>query len=1086
MKNRKKLDYLAKCFMLTLVFLFSSTLTVMAQSQKKKFTGKVIEVSGEPVVGATVVVKGTTIGTVTDYDGNYTIDAPSDSKLVFSYLGMTSQEVNAENAKIIKLQNDSQEIDEVVVVAYGTAKKNTFTGALAVVDNSRLNTAQVSNVSTALQGAAAGVQVSTPSGQPGEGASIRVRGVGSINASSSPLFVIDGVPFDGDLSSINPSDIESMVVLKDAASAALYGSRAGNGVVMITTKGGASERPAQVNVRATAGWSKRAVKPIELLGTNDWVQLRWEALRNGYMDNNKNLSLLDAGKRASSELISDMGINPYGTKYPQPVDENGKLLPGLNPLWNDNWEEAMIGTGERYEVNANISGGSKQTQYFISAGHLNEKGITLGSGFTRTSVRSNINNQTTKWMKVLLNLSYSNSKTDYNDSQDSNVGNALSYGMSMPSFYPIYKRNPETGEYLFDKNGNKIYDFGPYRTSSFATNNQVASLPMSKDQSKRDLVSVRGSIELDFGQMGEKMMVLNGLKFKTTYSTDISIRNNHGYSPSYTILSTVGPDGQKEVVQDLQNTSASRSTSLVKSYTFNNILTYSKEIKKDHLISLMAGQEIYGYYSEYNGGSRKSFPLPGVQEPDAGSVVSGFRGYSNKFNLAGFLGRAEYNYQGKYNLSGSYRRDGSSKFHPKHRWGNFWSVGASWNMAKESFMSGIEDVDMLKWRVSYGAQGNQELSGYYPYQSVYESGQVGNAPGLYINTLANKDLTWETNLNFNIGVDFSFFNSRLRGSAEYFQRSSKDLLYGLDLASSSGYSSILSNIGAMKNNGVEIDLKGTIFTTKNFGLDLGLNIAHYRNKITSFPVKKGVQSGTKFLVEGGDIYAFKLVEWAGNTKDGEPLYDRTKAGEIVEVRKASAGEPSWYLFDENGKKYKSTQYSTASTYYRQNMGSALPKVYGGLNLDFRVYDFTITALFSYSLGGKLYATDYLGNYSYGTSKGRPLAKEMLNRWTPENQDTDLPRLTTKSLQDSYLSQSSKHLYNGSYGRLKNLAVTYNVPSEFLKKIKMSNASVFFQGENLFTIFGEKGIDPESGGLNGTTSYRYPAVKTCSFGVNLTF
>lgn len=1086
MKNRKKLDYLAKCFMLTLVFLFSSTLTVMAQSQKKKFTGKVIEVSGEPVVGATVVVKGTTIGTVTDYDGNYTIDAPSDSKLVFSYLGMTSQEVNAENAKIIKLQNDSQEIDEVVVVAYGTAKKNTFTGALAVVDNSRLNTAQVSNVSTALQGAAAGVQVSTPSGQPGEGASIRVRGVGSINASSSPLFVIDGVPFDGDLSSINPSDIESMVVLKDAASAALYGSRAGNGVVMITTKGGASERPAQVNVRATAGWSKRAVKPIELLGTNDWVQLRWEALRNGYMDNNKNLSLLDAGKRASSELISDMGINPYGTKYPQPVDENGKLLPGLNPLWNDNWEEAMIGTGERYEVNANISGGSKQTQYFISAGHLNEKGITLGSGFTRTSVRSNINNQTTKWMKVLLNLSYSNSKTDYNDSQDSNVGNALSYGMSMPSFYPIYKRNPETGEYLFDKNGNKIYDFGPYRTSSFATNNQVASLPMSKDQSKRDLVSVRGSIELDFGQMGDKMMVLNGLKFKTTYSTDISIRNNHGYSPSYTILSTVGPDGQKEVVQDLQNTSASRSTSLVKSYTFNNILTYSKEIKKDHLISLMAGQEIYGYYSEYNGGSRKSFPLPGVQEPDAGSVVSGFRGYSNKFNLAGFLGRAEYNYQGKYNLSGSYRRDGSSKFHPKHRWGNFWSVGASWNMAKESFMSGIEDVDMLKWRVSYGAQGNQELSGYYPYQSVYESGQVGNAPGLYINTLANKDLTWETNLNFNIGVDFSFFNSRLRGSAEYFQRSSKDLLYGLDLASSSGYSSILSNIGAMKNNGVEIDLKGTIFTTKNFGLDLGLNIAHYRNKITSFPVKKGVQSGTKFLVEGGDIYAFKLVEWAGNTKDGEPLYDRTKAGEIVEVRKASAGEPSWYLFDENGKKYKSTQYSTASTYYRQNMGSALPKVYGGLNLDFRVYDFTITALFSYSLGGKLYATDYLGNYSYGTSKGRPLAKEMLNRWTPENQDTDLPRLTTKSLQDSYLSQSSKHLYNGSYGRLKNLAVTYNVPSEFLKKIKMSNASVFFQGENLFTIFGEKGIDPESGGLNGTTSYRYPAVKTCSFGVNLTF
>lgn len=1086
MKNRKILDFLMKSLTLTLLFLFSSAL-VFAQSQKVKFSGKVVETTGEPIVGATVIVKGTTIGTVTDYDGNYSIDAPANAKLVFSYLGMTSKEVDGTHAKVVELNNDTQQIDEVVVVAYGTAKKNTFTGALAVVDNSRLNTAQVSNVSTALQGAAAGVQVSSPSGQPGEGASIRVRGVGSINASSSPLFVIDGVPFDGDLSSINPADIESLVVLKDAASAALYGSRAGNGVVMITTKGGASERPAQVNVRATAGWSKRAVKPIELLGTNDWVELRWEAIRNGYLDNNKNMTMEEAAQKASNELVSDMGINPYGTKYPTPVGLDGKLLPGLNPLWNDNWDEAMIGTGERYEVMANISGGSKQTQYFVSAAHLNEKGITLGSGFSRTSVRANINNQTTKWMKVLLNLSYSNSKTDYNDSQDSNVGNALSYGMSMPSFYPIYKRNPETGEYLYDKDGKKIYDFGPYRTSSFATNNQVASLPMSKDQSKRDLVSVRGALEFDFGKMSESLSVLDGLKFKTTYSSDINIRNNHSYSPSFVALDVLGPDNQKEVAQQLQNTSASRSTSVIRSYTFNNILTYNKEIKKDHIISLMAGQEIYGYMNEYNGGSTKSFPLPGIQEPDGGSVVSGFSGYSNRFNLAGFLGRAEYNYQGKYNLSTSFRRDGSSKFHTDHRWGNFWSVGAAWNMAKENFMSSIEAVDLLKWRISYGAQGNQELSGYYPYQSVYESGQVGNAPGLYINTLANRDLTWETNLNFNVGADFSFFNSRLRGSVEYFQRSSKDLLYGLDLPSSSGYSSILSNIGAMKNNGVEIDLKGTVFTTKHLGLDLGLNIAHYRNKITSFPVKKGVQSGTKFLIEGGDIYAFKLVEWAGNTVQGEPLYDlNIKTGEIFEVRKANAGEASWYLFDENGKKYKSTQYSTASTYCRQDMGSALPKVYGGITMDFRVYDFTISALFSYSLGGKLYATDYLGNYSYGTSKGRPLAKDMLNRWTPENQNTDLPRLTTATVKESFSSQSSRHLYNGSYGRMKNLAVTYNIPSEFLKRMKMVNASVFFQGENLFTIFGEKGIDPESGGLNGTTSYRYPAVKACSFGVNLTF
>lgn len=1083
MNSKVNLAFKAKSLFLTSALLLSTTM-VDAQVQKKKITGKVVEANGEPVIGATVVVKGTTIGTVTDIDGNYTLDVPTDAKLIFSYIGLASKELDANHAKVVELANETQQIDEVVVVAYGTAKKNTFTGALAVVDNNRLNTAQVSNVTNALQGAAAGVQVTNSSGQPGEAAAIRVRGVGSINASSSPLYVIDGVPFDGDLSSINPSDIESLVVLKDAASAALYGSRAGNGVVMITTKNGGKEKAPQVNIRATAGWSKRAVKPIELMGTNDWVELRWEALRNGYMDNN--LSMEDAAIKASAELIDDMGINPYGSRYPQPVGTDGKLISGLNPLWNDNWDEAMIGTGERYEINANVSGGSKQTQYFVSAGHLNEKGITLGSGFARTSVRANITNQTTDWLKLLLNLSYSNSKTDFNDSQDSNVGNALSYGMNMPGFYPIYKRNPETGEYLFDKDGNKMHDFGPYRTSSFATNNQLASLPLSKDQRKRDLISVRGALDFDIAKIADVLSVLDGLKFKTTYSNDVSIRNNHSYSPSFSVLGSVGPDGQKEVAQNLQNTSASRSTLTVRSYTFNNILTYNKEINTDHVIALMAGQEIYGYTREYNGGSTRSFPLPGVQEPDAGSVVSGFNGYSDKFTLAGFLGRAEYNYQGKYNLSASYRRDGSSKFHPKHRWGNFWSVGAAWNMAKEAFMENVENVDLLKWRVSYGAQGNQELSEYYPYQSVYQSGQIGNSPALYINTLANKDLTWETNLNFNIGVDFSFFNSRLRGSAEYFQRSSKDLLYGLDLASSSGYSSILSNIGAMKNNGIEIDLKGTVFTTKNLALDLGINMAHYRNKITSFPVKKGVQSGTKFLIEGGDIYAFKLVEWAGNTKDGEQLYDRNSAGEIVEARLANAGEPAWYLFDENGKRYKTNKYSTASVNDRQNMGSALPKLYGGINFDFKVYDFTISALFSYSLGGKLYATDYLGNYSYGTSKGRPLAQEMINRWTPENQDTDLPRLTTKSISESFSSQSSRHLYDGSYGRLKNFAVTYNIPQTVLKKVKMANASVFFQGENLFTIFGTEGIDPESGGLNGTTSYRYPAVKTCSFGVNMTF
>ncbi len=1052
---------------------------VMAQQETVK--GTVVDEQGFPVIGAVVQVKGTSTGTATDIDGNYVINANPDDILVISYIGMKTREMSPSEAKIVTLSEESQNLEEVVVVAYGTAKKNTFTGALAVVDNERLNTAQVSNVSTALQGAAAGVQVTTASGQPGAAATVRIRGVGSINASSSPLYVVDGIPFDGDLSSINPSDIESMVVLKDAASAALYGSRAGNGVVMITTKTGSKDQKPKVNIRATYGMTSRAVNELELLGTDQWAELRWEALRNGFMDNG--VTAEEAAKRASAGLIDDMGINPWGSKFPQPVGLDGKLDPNAKLLWDDNWGDEMIGRGARAEINANISGGSKNTQYFLSAGHLDEKGITLGSGFQRTSVRTNLTNQTFSWLKSTLNLGYSHSTTDFNDSQDSNVGNALSYGMNVPSFYPIYKRNPETGAYLYDSQGKKIFDYGPYRTNSFATNNQIASLPLSKNQTKRDLISVRGSLDFDLGKIYQP---LEGLAFKTQYSTDISLSHNHTYNPAFKTLETVGEDGQYEVGQDLQNTSASRYDATVKSYTFNNILSYRKDINEDHSIGLMAGHEMYGYDYTYNGGSTQSFPLPGIQEPDAGSTVTKYSAYSDRFTLLGLLGRAEYTYQQRYNVSASFRRDGSSKFSKENRWSNFWSVGTAWNIEREVFMQDVSWVNHLKLRASYGAQGNQELSSYYPSQEIYEPGQIGNSPGIYIKDLSNTDLTWETNLNTNIGIDFVLLNNRLSGTFEYFQRQSKDLLYGLDLPSSSGYSYVLSNVGAMRNNGFEFELKGSLVQNKNIGVDLGINLSHYRNKITAFPVEDGIQSGTKFLKEGSDIYAFNLVEWAGNTTSQEPLYDRNGAGQIVEVRKAIGGEPSWYLVGDDGKKYRTTQYATASSSDRQNMGSAIPDLYGGVNLDVRLWDFTISAMMAYSIGGKLYSADYLGNYNSGTSKGRPLASAMINRWTPENPNSDLPRLSTSDLNYTYSSQSSAHLHNASYARLKNLAVTYNLPQKALKKLHMSNGSVFVQGENLFTLFGQDGIDPESGGINGVTSFRYPAVKTVSFGVNLTF
>lgn len=1026
-----------KCKCLILFFLQFVMSSGWAQSIH--VTGKVSSL-GEGLPGVTVTVKGDPSGTITDMDGKYSIRVKADATLVFSYIGYRTMEVSVNRQKVIdvELQEEAQALEEVVIsVPYGTVKKSSFTGSAGYVGAQTLEKAQVSSVTKALQGTVAGLQSFSSSGQPGSDATIYIRGVGSVNASSTPLYVVDGVPYDGSLSSIASSDIASITVLKDAASAALYGSRAANGVIMITTKQGEKDTHPTIELNMKYGFSSRAREDYKQLNTNQYFELYWEALRNFRMDSG--YSAEEAAQYASENLTGRLGINPYGSAYPNPVGLDGKLVAGATPLWNDDWDDALQQNAHYTDLNVRVSGGSKTSSYFLSAGYLDDQGAYIESGFKRYTLRANVVSDIRPWLQLGLNVSATHSIQDYPKQDDSTISNVVLFGRNVPSFYPIYERDLNTGEYLLDEEGNRIFDYGNYRASSYAKYNLLASLPHDLSRIKRDAASLRGYVQLT---------PFKGFSYKLSLNVDYDNRINHDYSnPSYGPSSITGGGVGKENI---------RTTGM----TFNNVVNYEHVFNNLHTVRVMAGQEYYEYNTSNFGGERTGVIMDGFYEPDAASTLSDFYGNSDQYKLLSFFGSAEYNYAQKYYVSASVRSDGSSRFHPDNRWGTFYSVGASWKIMQEEFMKPTSSwLSNLSLRASYGAQGNDNV-GYYAYQALYSIYNNLGESGLRASRLATPNLSWETNLNLNIGLDFGLWNNRLSGSVEYFVRRSKDLLFSKDLVPSSGFSSTTENIGALRNYGWEFSVSGYPVSTKDWKWKLSLNATTYKNKITSLPAAE-MWSGNKKWVEGGSLYDWYMYEWAGVNPEN--------------------GNPQWYHYDANGNKVKTEDYSSLVTADKVKCGNSLPDVTGGIQSDLSYKNWSFSFLLSYSLGGKLYNGDkvsLMGQYSTGSG----WSSDMLGRWTPENPDTDIPRLTTQP-SSSWTSTSSRFLVDRSYARLKNVALSYTLPKSLLKKISFKDASLYLQAENLLTFCGQQGLDPEQT-VGGTTYYRYPAMKTISFGINV--
>ncbi|WP_299398300.1 TonB-dependent receptor [uncultured Gelidibacter sp.] len=1031
--------------------LFMAFVMQFSLAQEKTVSGTVTSAAdGLPVPGASVIVKGTARGQQTDFDGKYSIKVNAGETLVFSFLSLRTTEVvvGSSNTINVALTEDVAALDEVIVVAYGTQTAKSIVGSVTSLSAETIEKQQVTTVTSAIQGTVSGVNVITSGGQPGENPTIRIRGIGSINASAEPLIVLDGVPFNGNINSISGDQIESMNVLKDASSTALYGSRAANGVILITTKKGALNSKPTLDISAVTGFAEPAVAMHETIGTNDFMRYTWEAARNSNLYV-RNQSAADAAANASSSIIPTLGYNPYGN-VAQPVDVNGNLVPGANLLWETDWKDAILRKAAlRSEYSMSLSGGGADTRYFLSANYLNQEGTVKESDFERITTRLNLESSVNKWLTVGLNSSLSTSQQNYPEQSGSSYQSSIQWIYSMSSVYPLFRRD-NNGGLVYDNFGNKIYDYGATTGQSvngtrplLGNENAAGSLYNYETLNKRTALTANGFAKLDF---------TDDLSFKSTVSYENYLYDGFDYA-AHDVGYAASVGGR-----------VSQSRNITTTLNFTNALNYDKTFG-DHTIQATGIFETYQMKIDALGAQGTGF-LPGVKVLNGSTTPESVSGYISEERLTSYLGRVGYNFQEKYYIEGSFRRDGSSRFAKESRWGNFYSVGGSWIASSESFLENSNWLDFLKFRASYGELGNNQGIGYFPYLQLFQTGwnELSNT-GVLLGGVTDPNLSWETSALFNVGMDFTLFNNTIEGSVEYYNKESLDLIYSQPLPISTGNSSITTNVGSLSNKGVEVALLGRIIKGNNVSWSAGLNFAFTTNEITELTQESFI-NGTKRWEVGRSLYDFYIQEWAGvDPADGYGMWYK----DVLDAN----GNPT-------GERETTKNYSQAGRYYQ---GSSLPDVTGGFNTDLKVGNFDFNMLFNFSLGAQVYDSSYAGLMDGFSNPGYQASKDIAGRWQQPGDVTDIPLLLNS--QNDFNATSTRFLFDNDYLRMRAVTLGYTLPSNATKNLFIEKVRVYLRGDNLLTWSSHKGLDPEQS-VSGTTDSRSSLMKTVSFGLNVKF
>ena len=1068
----------------------------LGYAQNITVKGVVSDANGEPIPAAGVVISGTSRGVVTDAAGNYSISVASDAVLVFQALGYTPKNVPVLGNAILNvvLEEDSESIDETIVVAYGTSTKSSFTGSAAMVKEESIEKKIATNVTNALAGNAPGVQVLTTSGDPTDNSpTIRIRGIGSMSASNAPLVIVDGVPYEGSISDINPQDVESMSVLKDASASAIYGHRGANGVILISTKKGKAGE-AQVKFDARFGVNSRLIPQYDVIDDPaQYYEMWYKKLYNKsyYATGDPAKAYAAADAQLLDPTNGGLGYQvftvPDGELF---IGRNFKVNPnatlgyynGLYYYTPDDWYKEAFHNGYRQEYNMSVSGSSNRFSYYASAGYLNDGGMVDNSNYQRYTGRINAEYQAKDWLRFTTNTTFSHSDSQvpsYSPSTWGSSGSIFYVCNSIAPIYPLYVRkldasgNPyivkEGGRILYDANSTTEADGTTAVVRAGTIGNAVRENAYSDEHQFEDVL---------IGKWGVVASPVKGLSLIA--NVGVTADNSRLTYLGSRFAGSSGTDGYAEVQH-------------ARLFTVNNqyLAEYKFSLGSNNF-DFLAGYEKYVRTLQSFTGENDHLYDPYIGELDNADGHKNEQATSStyKYMTDGYLGRVQYDYDGRYFLSASVRRDESSFFAPGHRWGTFGSVGGAWVMSKESFMQDADWADLLKIKVSYGVQGNDQLSttNYAPYANQYTHSYNEDTKqySVALKRVGNKELTWETSHALNGGADFELFHGLLNGSIEVFSRTTTDLLYNKDVPYSSGnpLSYIPSNVGSINNLGFELSLDGNIVNTKNVQWSWNANFSHYKNLITSLDetvAENGIK-GTGFIYEvGGSLYDGYMYKFAGvNKKTGKGLYYK----KVYDAKGKWTGET--YTVDDF-----TLLTSSDGEDDRFNLGSFLPKLYGGFGTSVNAFGFDFSAQFSYQLGGRYYDGTYQDLMHTQDNKGKALHKDMLLAWTPENTDSDIPRWDGNI--DVAQTPVSRFVISSNYLSINNVTLGYTLPRQLVQKVGVASMRVYVAGENLYVFSARKGVDPRYSmgigsmtGGTGLANNAYGTMRNITGGVTLTF
>lgn len=1005
----------------------NASVTVAAPQQKVTVSGQVLDETGEPLAGVHISIKGTQAGSITDMDGYFSIDASPGQSVILhiSYIGYAPLEVLATPGTPVRvvMREDAEVLDEVVVTGYATIRKSAFAGSASVVKMNDKADVPVSDFKSLLQGSAPGIQLSSSTGALGAETKVTIRGLGSFNASTSPLYVIDGVPvmtsvgnelsdYETDImATLSTSDIENITVIKDAAAASLYGSRAANGVIVITTKSG-KEGKASFNLKADWGFSKYATDYRPVMGGAERREIFWEGLYNqAYYLNGKTTA--EATEYANANIDAWAPAPKAGTALYEWVDWEKELFNNSAPY-------------ENYEFSA--SGGDKKTSYYASLAYNNQDGIVRQQGLERVTGRVNMKYKMTERLQLGANILYSKMK----HLQSSEGGTYTS---------PIYSTRHKVSA------SDHIYELdGSYNVNLLENGKR-------NPKSALDLNYKKQTIDRSFNTIFANYTFMDGLVFNTTLSLD---HTNTEYKSWSDPRST---DGSSD------NGSLSNSMYQYDQLVWKNNLSYSTTFNRVHSVDALVGYETHEYKRKHLSGSVKDFPSVDKQQISNGASITGLSGYGDYgWRLISYLGNANYNYDNKYYLGASARIDGSSRLYRDSRWGTFWSASGAWRISSEEFMESMRDVlSDLRLRVSYGSNGTLPTD-YYGYMNLVSFDYAYNSkPGLRESQLGNKDLKWEKNYNLNIGVDFRLFN-RVGATVEYYRRQTSDLLMDMDLSMVTGFSSILMNVGEVENQGIEVDINADIVHGKELTWTSSLNFGHNKNKIVDLGGQEQITGSYYIRKVGHSYHQYYLKEFAGINPE--------------------TGYPQYYINDPDNMSDRSiTEDHTKANYIIYK--SPDPKLSGGWSNSLRYKWFDLNFLFTYTLGG--YSYDHGASKLEHAGKSEKGAIQTLyrDRWKQSGDVTDIEMFMVGNPYSMASVYNTRRVHSTDHLRLKSLTFGFSLPKHLVNKAHLDNVRLYFAGSNLLTWAAYDGYDPEVDS-NGYVYFESPKMKTFTFGVDIKF